>query len=86
MTAKEREPFAFLGKHLAAGIIAGIVFGILVLATDLSHIRTMLMDSPNAASTLALMFFGLIITFGSVAMAVGIMSLARDAEDGGGRD
>ncbi|TAN58069.1 MAG: hypothetical protein EPN20_16785 [Magnetospirillum sp.] len=81
MTPTEKEPLKFLAKHLFFGVVAAITFGVLVLATDLSHIRTMLMESGNPYPVVALMFFGLIITFGSVAMGVGIMSLAGDDED-----
>ena len=67
-----------LAQHLVCGVIAGVVFGILVLATDLGHIRTLLEGSSERLSTTVLMFFGLAVTFGSVAMGVGIMSLGRD--------
>jgi choline-glycine betaine transporter len=77
----EKEPFKYLLQHLFFGVVAAITFGVLVLATDLSHIRTMLMDASNPFQVLALMFFGLIVTFGSVAMGVGIMNLARDDDD-----
>jgi hypothetical protein len=81
MTPKEKEPLKFLAQHLCYGLAAGATFGGLVLATDLSHIRTMAMESANPGLVIALMFFGLFVTFGSVAMGVGIMSLARDGED-----
>lgn len=81
MTPAEKEPFKFLAKHLFFGVVAAITFGVLVLATDLSHIRTMLMEASNPGAVLALMFFGLIITFGSVAMGVGIMSLSNDDDE-----
>ncbi len=80
MTPKEREPLEFLAQHLCYGLAAGATFGGLVLATDLGHIRTMIMNSPNPFPALLLLFGGLFITFGSVAMGVGIMSLARDDE------
>ncbi|EME71153.1 hypothetical protein H261_04425 [Paramagnetospirillum caucaseum] len=81
MTPREREPLKFLAQHLCYGLAAGATFGGLVLATDLGHIRTMAMDSPNPAPVLLLLFGGLFVTFGSVAMGVGIMSLAKDDED-----
>ncbi|OAN48215.1 hypothetical protein A6A04_05385 [Paramagnetospirillum marisnigri] len=82
MTPQEKEPLKFLGQHLIYGVAAAIAFGLAVLATDLSHIRTMLMETNNPGLVLALMFFGLIVTFGSVAMGVGIMSLASDDDEG----
>lgn len=80
MTPKEREPLVFLARHLCYGLAAGATFGGLVLATDLGHIRTMAMDSPNPVLVLILMFFGLFVTFGSVAMGVGIMGLGTEDE------
>ncbi|MBI3446307.1 MAG: hypothetical protein HY055_13360 [Magnetospirillum sp.] len=82
MTPKEKEPLKFLAQHLCYGLAAGATFGGLVLATDLGHIRTLAMDSPNPAPVLIMLFLGLFVTFGSVAMGVGIMGLARDDEDG----
>ena len=82
MTPKEKEPLKFLAQHLCYGLAAGGTFGGLVLATDLGHIRTLAMDSPNPVPVLLLLFLGLFVTFGSVAMGVGIMSLAKDDEDG----
>jgi len=79
--AKDFNLFVHLGQHLAYGVAAGIAFGLAVLATDLSHIRSMLMDSPNPFPVLFMMFLGLIVTFGGVAMGVGIMNLARDDKD-----
>ena len=80
MTSKEREALLFLARHLCFGIVAAITFGGLALATDLGHIRTLLATSDHPGLVVAMLFFGLIITFGSVARGVGIMSLGRDDE------
>ena len=82
MTPKEKEPIKYLLQHLCYGLAAGGTFGGLVLATDLGHIRTLALESPNPAPVLVMLFLGLFVTFGSVAMGVGIMSLASDDEDG----
>jgi hypothetical protein len=81
LSPQEKEPLKFLGQHLVYGVAAALAFGGAVLVTDLSHIRALIMDSANPVMVLALMFFGLIVTFGSVAMGVGIMSLSNDDED-----
>lgn len=78
LNAKEKEALLFLGTHLLYGIAAALTFGTAVLATDLSHIRTLALNSPHPVLVIVMMYFGLIITFGSVSMAVGIMGLARD--------
>ena len=78
---KEWEALKFLAAHLCYGTAAAITFGAAVLATDLSNIRTLAMRSPHPFLVIGLMFFGLFITFGSIAMAVGVMGLARDDDE-----
>ena len=68
-------PLKFLGLHLACGLVAALIFGSAILASDLSHIRTMALDSPHGTLVIVLMYFGLAVTFGGVAMMVGVMSL-----------
>lgn len=78
LNPKEKEALTFLGTHLLYGIAAAFTFGGAVLATDLSHIRTLALASAHPVLVLVLMFWGLVITFGGVSMAVGVMSLASD--------
>jgi hypothetical protein len=78
ITAKEKDALKFLALHLIYGLVGGFTFGGLVLATDLGSIRTLAMESAQPALVLVLFFFGLFVTFGSVGMGVGIMSLAHD--------
>lgn len=70
----------FLALHLACGVTAALVFGSAILASDLSHIRTLALDSPHPVLILVLMYFGLAVTFGSAAMGVGIMGLGDFSE------
>ena len=70
----------FLGLHLACGLVASLIFGGAILASDLSHIRTLALDSSHPVLILALFFFGLAVTFGSLAMGVGIMGLGGFSE------
>lgn len=77
LSAKEKSAFLFLAQHLAYGLAAAFTFGGAVLYTDLSHIRTLAMNSSHPVLVIVLMFFGLCITFGSVGMVVGVMGLAR---------
>jgi hypothetical protein len=74
----EKNLITFLLQHLLTGVIGGILFGGLLLYFDVSHLRTMAMDEDNGILTLCLMFFGLMVTFGSLAMAAAIMSQAQD--------
>lgn len=81
LNRKEREALTFLGVHLLYGLVAGLTFGLAVLATNLGNLRTLAFESNHTALVLAVFFFGLFITFGSVGMGVGIMSLADDDSD-----
>ena len=74
----EKTAIMFLAQHLLTGVIGGVVFGGILLYFDVSHLRTMAMDEDDGILTLVLMFVGLIVTFGSVGRAAGIMGLAQD--------
>ncbi len=74
----ERAALGFLARHLVVGIVGGLLFGGLMIIFDIAHLRTLATESNDGILTLVLFFFGLIITFGSVGMGVGIMSQAQD--------
>ena len=80
LNRKEKEALSFLGVHLIYGVVAALTFGTGVLAIDLSHIRTLALDSAHPVLVIFMLYWGLIVTFGGVSMAVGVMSLARDDE------
>lgn len=82
---KEKEALTFLATHLFYGLAAGATFGIMVLATNMGNIWTLARESSHSVTVIILFFFGLLITFGSVGMVVGIMSLGRDDENGDSR-
>ena len=75
MSKDQIAALKFLGMHLACGVAAAAVFGTAILVSDLSHIRTLAFQSPHAIIIITLMYFGLTVTFGGVAMVVGIMGL-----------
>ncbi|SUS06690.1 conserved hypothetical protein [uncultured Defluviicoccus sp.] len=80
-TPSPYAPFvSFLLKHLAVGTAGGLLLGALLLAMDVAGLRTMILASPDRGLFLALLFFGLWITFGSLAMAVGIMQLGEERD------
>ncbi|WP_249209241.1 hypothetical protein [Magnetospirillum sulfuroxidans] len=81
LNLKEKEALKFLGTHLFYGLSAGATFGSMVLATNMGNIWTLATQSSHPITVLVLFFFGLFVTFGSVGMGVGIMSLARDDDD-----
>jgi hypothetical protein len=71
---------AFLLRHFAAGVLAAVVFEAVLLAQDYASLRTMAASSPDGPLYLTLLFFGLVVTLGGVAMAVGVMR-ARPHDD-----
>ena len=73
-----QEMFYFLFRHLAVGVGAAVTVWGGILIFDIAHIRSMAMNYENPFIPLALLLAGLVITFGSVAMGWGIMSLGED--------
>lgn len=75
----------FLAQHCAAGVIAGLVFCGAIIATDVANMRTLLFGGDGFGLTVGLYLLvgSMCGTFGSVAMAVGIMRLGdhRDHPD-----
>lgn len=73
----------FLAQHCAAGVIAGLVFCGAVLAMDIAQMRTLLFGSDHLGIGLYLLLGSVCGTFGSIAMAVGVMRLGdhRDHPD-----
>jgi hypothetical protein len=79
--ARSHRPLlAFLLKHLIAGSLGALVLGGLMLWFDLGGLGTMIFASADRELFLFLLFFGLWITFGSIAMAVGVMQLGEERD------
>ncbi|MDR3517103.1 MAG: hypothetical protein P4M00_14920 [Azospirillaceae bacterium] len=73
----EKHALLFLLRHLLAGIAAAVIVGTGLIGLDVDHLGTLIRHSDHAVLVTVMLFSGLIITFGSVAMGAGIMSLAR---------
>ena len=71
----EKSFVMFLLKHLVGGASGGIALGTGLLVLDIANLRTLVGQSEDGLIAVFLLFFGLIITFGSVATAVGIMTM-----------
>ncbi|HYH39711.1 MAG TPA: hypothetical protein VD860_15940 [Azospirillum sp.] len=80
MTRKERDALLYLAKHLAAGVAAGLTFCAAMLALDVGGLRSLLVAADSVGVGLYLFIGSICITFGSVAMGVGIMSLGDHAD------
>lgn len=74
----EKHLLGFLLTHLLYGVIGALLFGVLLLYADVGGLHTLIRRSEDGLIFLVLLFFGLIVTFGSVAMGIGIMSLGED--------
>ena len=77
----ERAAIGFLLRHLAFGCVGGLVFGGALLALDFAGLRTLIFSADEPLMWLLLMFFGLFVTFGSVGMGVGIMTIGRGHDE-----
>ncbi|HMA14069.1 MAG TPA: hypothetical protein VKP12_04745 [Kiloniellaceae bacterium] len=77
LTAHDRTALRFVARHLAMGLAAGALFGIAILVSDLAGLRSLAFASEAPWLVIALLFFGLFITFGSVSLAANLMLLGR---------
>jgi hypothetical protein len=78
LNTHEKKALGFLLHHLLMGTVGGFFFGVLLLWQDVGNLRTLAMNSDHTALYVGMLFFGLFITFGSVGMGIGIMSLGDD--------
>lgn len=81
LTANERSALQFVVRHVAIGIGAGALFGIAILVSDLAGLGSLAFASESPWLVIALLFFGLFITFGSVSIAANLMLLGHRDED-----
>ncbi len=75
----EKEAVFFLLNHLVSGMVGAIVLGIGLLLCDVANLRTLMLASENGFVAGFLLFASLMITFGSVAMGIGIMSIGWES-------
>ena len=75
MQDHERRFVRFLLRHMAYGATGGFVFGALLLAQDFAGIRSMAFSTDTPFLWFFLLFFGLFITFGSLGIGVGVMTI-----------
>lgn len=74
----ERSALLFLLKHLASGAAGAVVLGVGLLVLDVANLGTLVRSSEHGIVAVIMLFAGLILTFGSVAMGIGIMTLNED--------
>ena len=81
-TRHDMTAVRFLVRHAVLGIAAALVFGGLLIASDVGGLRTLAGADESGWLYLLLLFFGLAVTFGSAAMGISVMSLGRERDEG----
>jgi hypothetical protein len=76
----ERDAIGFLLRHLGVGALGSALFGGVILWNDLAGIRSLALAEEGGWLALGLLFFGLFVTFGSLAMGAAIMGLGREED------
>ena len=76
-----RQPtrlLTFMGSHALAGALGALVILTAILVTDIGHLGTLVFGGGKIEwVALSLLASGMVVTFSSVAMAVGVFSLAQ---------
>ncbi|CAM3438048.1 hypothetical protein [Thalassospira profundimaris] len=81
-----RSIVKFMIEHTAYGGFGALVFGALVLYFDIGGIYSLATSSRDAPIFIFLLFFGLFVTFGSISLGIGIMTLGGFSDDDRYRD
>jgi hypothetical protein len=68
----------YLAGHLLVGLLAALLFCGILIVFDLFGLRSLLTGDSDGWLAGLLLLFGLAVTFGSVAMGIGVMGLERD--------
>lgn len=83
MQRKEPEPnlVSYLLSHCLAGVVTGLFWAVLMLATNTAGLGLLIFDSAHPTTNLAIFLTGSAVTFQPIAAAVAIGRLAskRDA-------
>ena len=80
-----RQPLIrLLVINLAIGVSAALLMLGGLLAINPHGLRDLILNDRSGGATIALLLFGLVVTFGSVAMGTAIMTLGHERERGTG--
>lgn len=75
MTDEYRAIARFVVRHALVGCLGGALVGGMLLAVDLGGLRSLIAASEVPVLATFLLFFGLFITFGGVAVAIAFMQI-----------
>lgn len=78
LQSHEKRTLIFLARHLAAGAGGAVMLGGLLLWFDIGEIWSLIIHSDHPFLYIFMLFFSLIITFGSISMGIGVMSMSDD--------
>jgi hypothetical protein len=68
----------FLGLHLAMGIAIGVIVASLMIWSNLAGLKDLLVEEEHPFIAIFLLYAFNALTFGSVSMGVGVMTLPYD--------
>ena len=78
MKSFEKAALLFLLRHLLAGIAGAVVLGSGILWFDVARLATLIGNSEYGVVAVIMLYASLMLTFGSLAMGIGIMTLNED--------
>nr|WP_294513048.1 hypothetical protein [uncultured Rhodopila sp.] len=61
--------------HVLAGCLAGVVASVGMVATNIGSLRDLVLNTQGGWIAFALLTFGLVVTFGSIAIGGAIMTI-----------
>ena len=73
--ARSPRLLRFLAQHLLVGVLFGIALAVVIASFDVGGFRSLLAGDQNPYLAMFLLIATFALTFGSLAMGVGIMSL-----------
>lgn len=74
----EKHAILFLLKHLVTGAVGAIVLATGILVLNVAGIGELVANSEHGVIAVIMLYASLILTFGSVAMGIGVMALNED--------
>ncbi|CAO3351936.1 hypothetical protein GBZ48_21740 [Azospirillum melinis] len=78
MKSFEKAALLFLLRHLFAGIVGAVVLATGLLWFDVAKLATLIGSSEYGITATVMLYAGLMLTFGSVSMGIGIMTMNED--------
>jgi hypothetical protein len=70
----------FLAIHLAIGSAVGLLFSLAIVAGYVGQVAPLLRDASEPLLAILMLCIMNMLTFGSLAMGVGVMTLPRDRD------